>query len=365
MGAALGWKWLATLAGALLVLVVLWEAFETIVSPRRVSRRFRLTRTFYRATWFPWRALGQRFSERRTRESFLATFGPLSLLALLIVWAWLIVLGFTLLQWGAGSGVHTSDGLSGLAADLYISGATLFTLAPSDVYPTTAAARVLAVLEAGTGLAVLTMVIGYLPLLSQAFSRREMNVSLLDARAGSPPTAGELLLRHADDAEREALVRLLEQWEQWCADLLETHVSFPVLAYYRSQHANQSWVAALTAILDGCAFILAAGEQEAPRAARLTFAMARHAVVDLALIFRLQPGSAQPDRLPSLEFAHLTQVLRDAGMTLQDGPAVEARLQVLRAMYEPYLLALGAFLLMPLPQWRSPEAARDNWRGLV
>jgi len=352
-------------AGAVVVLVVLWEAFETIVSPRRVSRRLRLTRVFYRATWLPWRAIGRTLPEGRRREGFVSVFGPLSLLVLLVLWAMLLVAGFTLLQWGAGDGVQAATGRRGWLTDLYVSGATLFTLTPGDLLPTTAAARALIAIEAGTGLAILAMVIGYLPLLSQAFSRREVSVSLLDARAGSPPSAGELLLRHAGDARQDALARLLEQWEQWCAELLETHVSFPVLAYYRSQHANQSWVAALTAILDACALLAAASDGEPSRVALLTFAIARHAAVDLCLVFRLEPRPARADRLPASELDQLRRALREAGSGLREGPGVDARLQRLRAMYEPYMSALGTYLMMPLPAWRGHEGARDNWRGLV
>jgi hypothetical protein len=355
-------KPVALVAGAVVVLAVLWEAFETIVSPRRVSRRFRITRAFYRSIWLPWRAVGARLPHGRRREAFLSVFGPASLLLLLILWAALLVLGFALLHFGAGSGFQSSTVRPGWLTDLYASGATLFTLAPSDLSPTTVAARILTIVQAGTGLAILAMVIGYLPVLSQAFSRREVNVSLLDARAGSPPSAGELLLRHASDTQRDALAHLLENWEHWSAELLETHVSFPVLAYYRSQHVNQSWVGALTAILDACALVLAGVEHDSQRAARLTFAMARHAAVDLTLVFRLGPRAVHPDRLPASELARLRKVLSEAGMNVRADADVEKKLQRLRAMYEPYLAALGSFLMMPLPAWWEHEASRDLWR---
>lgn len=356
---------LGFVAGAILVLVVLWEAFETIVSPRRVSRRFRLTRVFYRATWVPWRAAATILPHGRKREAFLSVFGPISLLALLVIWAGLIVLGFTLMQWGSGGGVQTTAGRHEWTTELYACGATLFTLTPGDLVPTTRAARVLIVLEAGTGIGLVAMVIGYLPVLSQAFSRREANVSLLDARAGSPPSAGELLVRHTGDERGENLADLFEQWEAWCADLLETHVSFPVLAYYRSQHVNQSWIAALTSILDACALVLAMSEHESQRAARLTFAMARHAAVDLALVFNLDPHAPVVERLPAVELAHLRDALREAGWTVRDEPDAEAKLRRLRGMYEPHMNALADFLSMPLPAWRASEGARDNWRGLA
>jgi hypothetical protein len=356
---------LALVTGVVVVLVVLWDAFETMVQPRRVSRRLRLTRALYRSTWIPWRAVAKLVPAGRNRESFLSVFGPISLLILLALWAVLLVLGFTLLQWGAGSGVQSTTGERGFWIDLYMSGATLFTMMPSDLAPASAAARALTAVEAGTGFALLAIVIGYLPTLSQAFSRREMNVSLLDPRGGSPPSAGEILRRHAGDAKRESLLRLLEQWEGWCADLLETQVSSPVLAYYRSQHVNQSWVAALTAVLDVCALVVVGVEQESQQhAARMTLAMGRHAAVDLTLVFRLKPRAVQSDRLPAPALRELRQTLREAGLTLREEPDMDAKLERLRALYEPYMNALGSFLMMPLPQWLASEGVRDNWKSV-
>ena len=114
--------------------------------------------------------------------------------------------------------------------------------------------RFLVAIESGMGFAFLALVIAYLPALNQSFSRREVSISLLDARAGSPPTASEMFRRHGHDHGMEALRQLLHEWERWSAELLEGHLSYPVLAYFRSQHDNQSWLAALTAILDTCAW---------------------------------------------------------------------------------------------------------------
>jgi hypothetical protein len=254
--------------------------------------------------------------------------------------------------------------LDGFVGDLFLSGATLFTLSMGDLAPISRVERIFTIVEAGTGLAVLALIIGYLPVLSQAFSRREVNVSLLDARAGSPPSAGELLIRHFDlHKGLERLAQLFEQWDRWSADLLETHISFPVLAYYRSQHDNQSWVAALTTILDTCALIIASVERERARSARLAFAMARHAAVDLSRTFRLPPRPSVSDRLPAGELAQLREALRAAGFSLREGAEFDERLQRLRGMYEPYMNALGEFLLMRLPTFMSPKGAQDNWQS--
>jgi hypothetical protein len=351
--------------GGLLLLLVFWEAFETMVYPRRVSRRFRLTRFFYRVTWLPWRAIARLTPVGEQREAFLSVYGPISLLALLVLWAVLLVLGFALIHWGGGSQLVAPSGVSGFAADLFFSGATLFTLSLGDMTPASRLGRVFTVVEAGFGIGLLAMVIGYLPSLSQAFSRREVNVTSLDARAGSPPSAGELLLRHRGPGGEEALAEQLEHWERWAAELMETHVSFPVLAYYRSQHHGQSWVAALTMILDVCALILAGIEPGPTRRARAVFAMARHAAIDLTGAFGLKARPVEPDRLPAVDLARLRQALGAADASLPAVPEVEARFRHLRQTYEPHMNALAEHLMMPLPKWVGERGARDYWQSMV
>ena len=130
---------------------------------------------------------------------------------------------------------------------------------------------------------------GYFPVLYAAFSRREVNIALLDARAGSPPSAAELMRRHSYDGAAQALSVLLIEWERWSAELLESHISYPLLCYFRSQHNNQSWLSALTAILDTSSLLIAGVQGQEARQAQLTFAMARHALVDLSQIFNRRP----------------------------------------------------------------------------
>ena len=243
---------------------------------------------------------------------------------------------------------------------LYLSGTTFFTLGLGDVTPLAPLGRALVVVEAGIGFGFLTAVISYLPILSQAFSRREVSISLLDARAGSPPSAGELLRRHGQDMPE--LDRLLYDWERWSAELLESHLSYPVLAYFRSQHTHQSWLAALTAILDTCALVMAGVNGGPTRQAQLTFAMARHAVVDLAQVFLRAPQALAPDRLPPASVTALRAMLADAGVTLQESVAAEQHLRELRQMYEPYVQALSAYLSMPLPPWFRVTVMPDRWQ---
>ena len=353
-------------AGAILLATVLWDAFETIVLPRRVSGRFRLTRSFYRVTWRPWRVVAALLPRRR-REEFLSFYGPLSLLLLLGLWATGIVLAFGMLQWAAGSALIMSAGAPGFWSDVYMSGTTFLTLGLGDVAPRTGFAKALTVVEAGTGFAVLALVIGYLPVIYQAFSGREVAISLLDARAGSPPTAGELLWRYRWDKSGDALGELLEQWERWAADVLESHLSYPPLAYFRSQHYNQSWLGALTTILDASALVMVGLEGGCVHQATLTFAMARHAVVDLAQVFDTPPGPPGPPRLASADFARLRARLAEGGLPLRDSGGDDAdgtgrRLAELRQLYEPYVAALARYLAVTVPPWVQSVERPDNWQ---
>jgi hypothetical protein len=352
------------LCGVVLFLVVLWDAFEAIILPRRVTRKFRLTRIYYRSTWHSWKFYAGLISSRKARETFLGFYGPISLLFLIGVWAIGLVIAFGMMQYGAGSAVNiTATGAgSSLNTDLYLSGTTFFTLGLGDVVPRTGIARFLVVTEAGFGFGFLAVVIGYLPFIYGAFGNRETNISLLDARAGTPPTAGELLRRHSYPGGKEALGELLKEWELWSAELLESHLSYPVLAYFRSQHDNQSWIGALTAILDACAITIAGIEGACGKQAELTFAIARHAVADLCQVFSATPRAPQTDRLPKETLQKLRSKLAEHGATLSATPETEQKLVELRRMYEPYVNALAIHLSQSLPPWIPDKKSKDNWQ---
>src|SRR6266403_1666315 len=203
-------------AGVAIFLIVLWDAFEAIILPRRVTRKFRLARLFYRSTWKTWKFVICLIPKPKTREALLGFYGPLSLLVLVGVWAVGLVLGFALMQYGAGTAVVMTGAQPGFLTDIYLSGTTFFTLGLGDVIPRSGLSRVLVVTEAGFGFGFLAAVIGYLPFIYGSFSKREVNISLLDSRAGTPPTAGELLRRHSYANGLEALRLLLKEGEFWC-----------------------------------------------------------------------------------------------------------------------------------------------------
>jgi len=362
----------ALVAGLLFCLGAVVDAFQTIILPRRPTGRFRITRLFYIVTWVPWAAVARRIRNRKLREMAYSTYGPGSLLFLLMLWALLLVSGFGLLLFALGTpfadAMAAPSALGRLRTDLYVSGTTLFTLGLGDVVPRSLAARALIVCESGTGLGFVALVIGYVPVLYGAFSRREVSVALLDARAGSPPTSVELLRRHSFAGGQETLVVLLIEWERWSAELLESHVSYPILCYYRSQHDNQSWLSALTAILDSCALLISLAPGAASRQAQLTFAMARHALVDLGHVFQLDKKVARwivrggVDRLPPPNFQQLCAAMLQANLRLCGDPEAPARLHALRALYEPQAQALADYLALTLPAWIPEPFSKDQWK---
>jgi hypothetical protein len=348
--------------------MTLWDAFEVIILPRRVTRRLRFARFFYRLTWRLRSMVAQLIPLDKPRENYLSSFGPLSLLLLLTAWVTGLVAGFAMLQWGLQDRLNVLDRAAPFSTYLYLSGTTFFTLGLGDVIPLGRLGKELVVIEAGLGFAFLGGVVTYLPTIYQAFSRREVGILMLDARAGSPPSAGELLRRNGNDMS--GLEQLLGKWEGWSAELLESHISYPFLVYFHSQHVNQSWLGALIAILDASALVIAGIDGGPTRQAKLTFAMARHAVVELTQNFILSPPSPACDRLPSSSFTVLRKMLAEADVSMRAGTATEQKLSELRAMYEPYVQALGKYLLIPMPPWfrtsETPDSwQRGNWQALI
>jgi putative Mn2+ efflux pump MntP len=353
---------LVGIVGVALVALILWDTFETVVLPRRVTRRIRLTRLFFRGTWKVWRLAAARIRRPARRENFLGLYGPISLLLLLATWAASLVLGFALVHTGLGMRLAIPEGRPTFFSALYFSGATLFTLGLGDVVPTSFASRVVTVVEAFVGFAFLALVIGYLPVVYQAFSRREGHIAMLDEWAGSPPTSSELLRRLAGWKDLDELPQFLATWEQWAAELLESHISYPVLARFRSQHGNESWLASLTTILDTCALVLSGLDGVRPRQAWLTFAMARHVAVDLCQVLDTPPRAPEKDRLPPDDLRRLRAVLLEAGAVLRTDDAADRTLAELRHSYEPYVTAIAGGLLLTLPTWLPVVTARDNWQ---
>ena len=354
--------------GFLLLVLTLYEVFEVMLLPRRVRRRLRFVRWFFRGTWRVWRAIGRKLPPGERRETFLSYFGPLSLIVLLALWGAGMIFEFASIAWAFAQG---QPGAPDFGTTLFMSGTTFLTLGYGDVVPSTLGGRWLVVLEAGTGFGLIAVIIGYLPVLYQLFAQREAQVVRLDARAGSPPSATTLLVRHAVGERMDALDAMFMEWELWSAQLIESHLSYPMLAYYRSQHENESWLAALTAVMDACALVMVGLRGVNTFQARTTFGTARLAVLEMARVFDAHHISAAVDRvrvtrMPPGEFTKVHDTLAAAGLLFHGDAATqagaEAELAEFRALYEPFVATLAAHLLLPLPPWAAPPNALDNWQ---
>ena len=268
----------------------------------------------------------------------LGLFGPLALILQLVTWTIGLLFGYALLEWAVAGG-------SFVDRILFSSGLFLSAAAAEGGY----GLRIVELLEAATGVGVLFIVIGYMPSVYTAFSRRETAVSQFAARAGSPPAAG-LILRNAFGRQHwRELERELRSWEEWAAELMETQLSYPLLGFYRSQHVNQNWLAALTAMVDVAAFIKATAPEGKVAAADVTYAIGRHALADLALQHRVVRGPA--DRLGDGDFEALYSIADEATDDTIDRDEARRRLDELREAYEPNAEALARHFAVELPAW--------------
>ncbi len=219
-------------------------------------------------------------------------------------------------------------------------------------------------MEAGTGFAFLGVVVGYLPVIYSSFSSREMEISLLDSRAGSPPSAGELLARLGCCPDPIVLDNIFRDWERWSADLLASHISYPVLCFFRSQHSNQSWLGALTTMLDVTSLVLAGIDGIQKEQAKLTFAMARHAAVDLAQVVNAVYDPHATDRLPSEQLEALRKTLIAAGMRPEAGCRGRSKAPETAFPLRALLRRAGPPASVdPAPVAARPRRRKDNWQG--
>jgi hypothetical protein len=349
---------LVGIAGALLIGVMLAEFFVAFLLPRRVKRDPRLVRALITCMWTPWRAGARRMRDPGSADTFLGFFGPVALLGMVALWSVGLILGFACLYWAVEARFVLHGAAGNFGDSLYFSASSFFNI--TSLVPYSTGAKTLRILEAAAGYTVLFVVIGYLPALFQAYSRRETAVSQLDAHAGSPPSASRLLTRSGNLGGWADLDEYLGQWETWAAELMETHLSYPIIGYYRSQHVNQNWLAALVTVLDASAFAIAAAPAATPTA-EVTFAIGRHALADLAFSYHATRLEDATDRLDDDGFAELCEIATGANLELTATEQARSQLDELRCMYEPYAQALSRRLMLPLPLWVG-QGEQENWR---
>jgi len=354
----------ALLLGAVLVLATLIDAFEVVLLPRPVRRQVRLNRYFFKWTWAGWAACARLWPKGRQREDFIGVYGPLSMVMLFVVWGASLIVGFGMMQWALQRFVPDA-GSDALVSQIIVSGDAFFTLGYGDNVPHNALARLLVIVEAGIGFGFIALTIGYLPVLYQHFTRRDLQLIEFAARAGSPPTAGALLEWHAQ-GNSEALERWLRSWELWASDLIESQAVYPMLAFYRSQHEGHSWLGSLAVVIDLCTLIVAGadGARNDPRPqAAATFSALRRVLDETSDSLRVTPlrevsGRQMDDQALHLLTPKMRKILPDWG----EDEAARDTVDQLRQTYEPRLEALAAYLMLHLPDWID-AAAMPGYRS--
>jgi hypothetical protein len=349
------------MAGLLIWCGVLWDGFATIILPRTVAPMRRLSGRFYKWSWSLWAAVGRRIRRRELCLIFLAVYGPLSIVILLVLWGGLIIVAFALIYLGLGPRFQAAAGSVGFGTLFYLSASTFLTLGLGDVTSTDPIARLFILLEVGSGYMFLALIITYMPVLHQSYEAREVGNLLIHSRAGRPPGAIKLLRRYSGSDRAEALQGNLREAERWMAEVLQSHLSHPVLSVYRAQHWGQSWLVSLTTVLDSCALLIAGGDGLPAAQARITYRMGLRLLKDLTAALSLTVDPRCPGRLSTADLPALLAAVRgsDLPLTLKPGAAT----QVLRLVrrYDVYLVTLSASLVIPLPSWVQPrEAPREK-----
>jgi hypothetical protein len=348
-------------AGLMLVAVVLYDVFETVVVPRRTDSKWRLAPPVIVLLWPLWRQIGLRLHPAWRREDFLGTFAPFTIMLVLVIWVLTLVAGYGLV-------FHAlADDFEPRAADYvtagYAAGTALLTIGFGDVVPVGAAARVLALLAGASGLAVVALVISLTFNLYASFARREVLVLLLDSRAGVPPSGVTLLETYALERIVGQLAALFGQYEAWTAEVLDSHLAYPMLPLFRSSHDGQSWTTALGAVLDAATLLITAvedppgAESDELRvsrvAAKMMYQIGCHALVDLTQVRLVakRPKTAPQPGVERQEFAAACQRLTKAGYPAPGGDAAWQAFAEHRAAYATRLNALARYLATPPTQW--------------
>jgi Ion channel len=337
---------LAVVAGLALVLVSASDAVSTLVTTRRRRGRHWPTQVFYRRSWQVWRVMARRTSPE-LREGILAAYGPLSLLGLLVLWVVLLVAGWGAVWWGLRSAV---TGVDGYLDAVYFAGVGFFTVGFGDLVHTGGLARLLVLVEAFMGLVTMALVIGYLPTLYGAYSRREVQLLTLDDMSDEAATPIGFLEASYASGGPEAVAAAFTEWERWCDEVFDSHTAYPMLAMFRSRQPGQNWLTALGVVLEAATICLAAidGHRLGP-AARL-WRRASRMLQGLRRMRAVDRRAAELDAPPADEAQFRDAYQRLAGLGAPMRPYEEAweEFRRLRAAYVPGLVAATELLLVPL-----------------
>jgi hypothetical protein len=347
---------LEAIAGIAVVVAILADVFLAVVVPRRAPRVGRLTRIsgfVIPRLWRLWRAVGLRMNSTERRESFLGMFGSLGVIVLLVAWVAGLIVGYGLILDAVRAQIRPEP--ENLGAALYFAGVSMLTIGFGDVVPVGGAARLTSLVAAASGLGLFALVITFVFTLYGAFQRREVAVVVLEASASAPPSGVNLLEAYALLGIVDDLPRVFADWQAWAADVLDSHLAYPILAYFRSSHDSDSWISSLGAVMDAATLVMTTIEDGPHGWAKLYRAVGGHCIEDLVIAFRLP---AEPEvGLERAEFDEARARLEHAGYRLRDADESWAMFARLRSEYAGRVNALAHYWASPPAQWigdRSP-----------
>jgi hypothetical protein len=330
--------------GLLVVAAVLIDLFSQVVVPRPARGKLRISRILFRLSWRFWRWFALRWNPG-TREDMLGSYAPAAVIVLLAVWVVLLGVGYGLVLWGLREQTHPE--LRSYWEALFFAGAS--TIGYGDFVPTTGLARVVVLAAAGTGVGTVALVISMLFSLYSAFQRREALVITLDASAGAPPSGIQLLETCRKYKMPDLLDRTFDDFRLWSAEVLESHLAYPTLIFFRSNHDNESWVSALSAVMDAATIVLTTLEGERQGHAALMAKVGGHLIEDL-----IQVVPAPHDHMVGIErfeFDEACRRLEKVGYRIRAGDQAWEAFSARRSEYAGTLSAFAQMLVIPPAPW--------------
>ncbi|HYY46288.1 MAG TPA: potassium channel family protein [Candidatus Angelobacter sp.] len=340
-------NWLEIAGGLLILVAVFRELFEAIILPRPAVRKFALGRYLIRPFWVVWRWIGNRIESVPRREGWLAVVGPLGVLLLFTAYGIGLIIGFGLLIDGVRSEMHPMP--EDFGTSLYFSGTTLVPLSYGDIVPIGVAARVITVAESVTGVFLAALAITFLFSLNESFQRREELVVTLDAMAGAPPSGTQILETAVERGMHEQLGRTFEEWRNWASQVLESHLAYPLLFFFRSSHDNEAWLNSFGAVMDAATLLISTVDDDAEGPARLMYTVGNHLVEDMAWFFQY-PQRKEPI-VERMEFDQAWERLQKSGYKCNDPETAWRKFAHLRSSYASPLNQMARYLAIIPAQW--------------
>jgi len=331
--------------GIVLVIGTFRDLISTVITTQR-DRRWSAARRFFRISWRWYSNAARKIDDPARRERFLVPYGPMSLVGLLAVWVALLMFGWGLIWWGLQQHM---EGINDLSSAVYFSGVTFLTIGYGDIVADGGGSRILAVVEGLMGVLTVAMVIGLLPTLFGAYMRRESKLLTLDDLTDQVTPSG-YLRRYADGGNLAPLYAEFRGWDDWCADVYDSHTAYPMLLWFRSRQAGRSWSVGLGIVLETATYILAAVDEPKHHEAQSLY---RRAVMLLDSIrghehIKLPPPPVISDEVIREQFQVVYDALVEFGLPVRPFDDALAREHTLRSDYVPVLYGLSEVLLAPI-----------------